>query len=130
MCKDIFCCLNIADNWDEWEDSDDARFPVAEDMAKHRRKHGSLKEAHWKRWMELVTPSRFLTMDESRIAGWYRSAMMIGPEPKPIRTGATLHTLCVTKGPLAGYKLFVQAYGGKSNEDLNKRTEHCSTIQK
>jgi hypothetical protein len=27
--------------------------------------------------------------------------MTIGPEPKPIQTGATLHTVCITNGPLS-----------------------------
>ena len=71
-----------------------------------------------------------MTADESRAAGWYKSMMTIGPNPKPIRTGATLHTLCVTEGPLASYKLFSRVYGGKSDDDLNKETENASTLQK
>jgi hypothetical protein len=51
--------------------------------------------------------------------------MTIGPEPKPIRTGATLHTVCITNGPLSTYKLFARVYGGKSDDDIyvhNKNT--------
>ena len=55
--------------------------------------------------------------------------MTIGPEPKPIRTGMTLH-LCVTKGPLRTYKLFVRVYGGKSDEDLNTKHNNTATLQK
>jgi hypothetical protein len=53
--------------------------------------------------------------------------MTVGPEPKPIRTGATLHTVCVTEGPLSTYKLFARTYGGKTDEDMNKRNEHTVT---
>jgi hypothetical protein len=45
-----------------------------------------------KRWQACVNPGKWITTDESRVAGWYHSVMTIGPDPKPIRTGATLHT--------------------------------------
>ena len=64
------------------------------------------------------------------MAGWYHSPMTIGPEPKPIRTGATLHSLCITFGILASYKLHVRAYGGASDEDLGNRCIHTGTVQK
>jgi hypothetical protein len=48
--------------------------------------------------------------------------MTIGPEPKPIFTGATIHSLCMTDGLLASYKLHVWTYGGASDEDLGKPT--------
>jgi hypothetical protein len=53
--------------------------------------------------------------------------MTIGPEPKPIRTGATLHTVCITNGPLSTYKLFARVYGGKGDEDININNEHTAT---
>jgi hypothetical protein len=53
--------------------------------------------------------------------------MKIGPEPKPIRTGATLHTACITNGLLSTYKLFARVYGGKGNEDINIHNEHTPT---
>ena len=54
--------------------------------------------------------------------------MTIGPEPKPIQTGATLHTVCITKGPLHTYKLFARVYGGKKNdEDVDVWNEHTVT---
>jgi hypothetical protein len=56
--------------------------------------------------------------------------MTIGRELKPIRTGATLHTKCITNGPLSlhtYYKLFVRVYGGKSDEDINVHNEHTAT---
>ncbi|KAL7525224.1 hypothetical protein ACHAWF_001263 [Thalassiosira exigua] len=56
--------------------------------------------------------------------------MTQGPEPKPIRTGATLHTLCVTDGDLSTYKLFARAYGGKTDGDLNHVHENTATMQK
>jgi hypothetical protein len=53
--------------------------------------------------------------------------MTIGPEPKPIRTGATLHTVCVTDGDLSTYKLFARTYGGKKDEDIDVHNEHTAT---
>ena len=81
----------------------DEQHPTPE-MANHRQKFGEVKDAINRQWKECVMPGKALTHDESRIAGWYKSAMTIGPEPKPIRTGATLHTLAVTYGMLAGYE--------------------------
>jgi hypothetical protein len=51
----------------------------------------------------------------------------IGPEPKAIQTGATLHTVCVTDGPLSTYKLFARVYGGKSDQDINKHNNNTVT---
>jgi hypothetical protein len=56
--------------------------------------------------------------------------MTIGPEPKPIRTGATLHSLAVTFGILAGYKLHARTFGGRSDGDLDMRHENVEMIQK
>ncbi len=49
--------------------------------------------------------------------------MTIGPEPKPIRTGATLHSLAVSLCILAGYKR-------KSDGKLGMRHKNCEMIQK
>ena len=70
----------------------------------------------------------WITADESRVAGWYHSVMTCGPEPKPIQTGATLHTLCITEGDLCSYKLFARAYGGANDEDMDKHNPH--TVKK
>ena len=54
----------------------------------------------------------------------------MGMEPKPIHTGATIHTLYVTKGPLVTYKLHCRVYGGKSDEGLNFCHDNTATTQK
>ena len=64
------------------------------------------------------------------MAGWYHSPMTVGPESKLIQTIDTLYTSCVTHGPLRTYKLFVRAYGGKSDDDLDGRNAHTETTQK
>ena len=71
-----------------------------------------------------MTYGLHITFDESRVAGWYKSSITIGPEPKPIRTGATLHSMCFTFGPLSTYKLHVRAYGGREDEETNKKTKN------
>ena len=89
-----------------------------------------MEDAYNKRWQSIVNFGRWVTADESRLAGWYHSIMTIGPEPKPIRTGMTLHSLCVTHGPLRTYKLFVRAYGGRTDEDLDVKHQNTATLQK
>jgi hypothetical protein len=56
--------------------------------------------------------------------------MTIGPEPKPIRMGATIHPLAVSFGILAGYKLHARTFGRRSDGDLDMCHENCETIQK
>jgi hypothetical protein len=52
--------------------------------------------------------------------------MTIGPKPKPLRTGGTLHTVCITNGRFNTYKLFARVYGGKGDEDINVHNEHTA----
>ena len=51
-------------------------------------------------------------------------------ESKPIRTGAKLHTICFIDSPLATYKLFARAYGGKSDYLLEYINDNTITKQK
>jgi hypothetical protein len=114
------------DDDEEWDDIYPCpQVEVEPGTAHHRLKHGRLEDGYnkvctvllllllllfesilnflpsfspyLKRWQACVTPGRWITTDESRVAGWYHSVMTIGPDPKPIRTDATLHTACVTK---------------------------------
>ncbi len=71
-----------------------------------------------------------MTHDKSCIAGWYKSKITCGPEPKPIRTGATLHSMAVLFGPLAEYKLHARTFGGKNDGNLGMVQENCASIQK
>ena len=73
----------------------------------------------------------WITADESRSTVWYHSHCTIGLKPKPIYTGFTLHTLCVTYGGLALYKLFARCYGGvPDNNLLDYWQANCSSDQK
>ena len=133
--KDLCRCMHFADDWEEdderWaEVYDDEKEEVDDNTAKHRRKFGQLEDGYTNRWMDMVVFGRRITADESRVARWYHSPMTCGPEPKPIRTGCTLHSLCVTDGPLSTYKLWVRAYGGKSDEDLDGANQHTENTQK
>ena len=71
-----------------------------------------------------------MTANESRLAGWNHSPCTIGPDPKPIRTGATLHTLAITRGKLQFYKLYARCYGGKDDGDIQGRHQHTVGQQK
>ena len=99
-------------------------------MANHQRKFGEVEDAINQRWKECVMAGKALTHNKSRIAGWYKNEITCGPEPKPIRTGATLHSLAVSFGLLAGYKLHARTFGGKNDGDLGMLHDSCMTIQK
>ena len=71
-----------------------------------------------------------MTTDESRAADWYHSVIMIEPEPKPVQTDATIHSLCVTCGPLRTNKHFVRVYRGKIDEDLDTKHQNTAILQK
>ena len=117
--QDLYQLLHFVDDWEldedmEWDDIyDHPKEEVKEGTASHRTKHGVFEDAYVKRWQQCVKFGKWMTADESRAAGWYHSVCTVGPEPKPIRTGCTLHTLCVTHGDLASYKLYARCYGGK-----------------
>ena len=54
----------------------------------------------------------------------------IGPDPKPICTGTTLHSIAVTHGKLQFYKLYAHTYdGGISNCNLKGWYEHTEIEQ-
>jgi hypothetical protein len=72
----------------------------------------------------------WLTFDESCVAGWYHSPIMQGPDPKSICIGATIHSLAITHGNLASYKVHVCVFGGASDGDLDKMNKKTITTQK
>ena len=59
----------------------------------HRVTFRMVKDSFNKRRKELLTYVLHITFDRSRVAGWDTSSITIGPEPKSIRTGATLHSM-------------------------------------
>ena len=134
--KDIHRCMHFSDDWDddgdcEWDEVySDERFNASPNVEHHRRKFEHIEDAFNKRWKAIVNFGRWITADESRVAGWYKSGITIGPEPKPIRTGATIHSMCVTFGALATYKLHCRVYGGKHDEGLNHVGNNTATMQK
>ncbi len=79
---------------------------------------------------ECVKFRKWLPFDKSHVAGWYHSPIMQGPDPKPIWTGATIHSLVITHGDLALYKAHVQVFGGKMDGDLGNTSNNTITIQK
>jgi hypothetical protein len=54
-----------------------------------------------------------LTQNKSHVAGWYKSKIACGPEPKYIWTSMTLHSLAVADGLLAGYKFMCAHLAGR-----------------
>ena len=101
-----------------------------DDTAHHCRKFATLEDGFNKRWKECVKFGRRLTFDESRVAGWYHSPITQGPDPKPIWTGTTIHSLAVMHGMLTSYKLHVPVFGGKTDGNLGHHHDNTSGIQK
>ena len=133
---DIHRCMHFSDDWDEEQDCEwddvysDKKYSSSPEVENHRRKYEHIENAFNKRWKEVVNFGRWITADESRVAGWYKSGITIGPEPKPIRTGATIHSMCVTFGALATFKLHCRVFGGKNDEGLNYVNNNTATMQK
>ena len=98
-------------------------------MAYHRHKFALFEDGFNCHWKECVQFRCWVTFDKSHVTGWYHSPIMQGPDPKPIHTGVTIHSLAITHGELASYQLHVLVFGGKSDEDLGMRTNHTG-IQK
>jgi hypothetical protein len=98
--EDIYSCLHFNDDWDdgeEWEDNTyaDQKTCSPDGTAHYRRKFSMLEDGFNVRWKECIEFGKWLTFDESRVAGWYHSPITQGPDPKPIRTGATIHSLAI-----------------------------------
>ena len=106
---DMYRCMHFSDDWDEdkignivlWEDVYAAKkYESLPEVERHRRKYKHIKDGFNRRWKECVKFGRWITADKSRLSGWYKSGITIGPEPKPIQTRATIHSICVTIGKL------------------------------
>ena len=127
--QDIYTCLHFDDDWDgddEWDDVyADSKKCSPEGTAKHRQKFSMLEDGFNRRWKECTTFRRWPTFDESHVAGWYHSPITQGPDPKPIRTGATIHSLAITHGDLASYKVHVHARA-RSEAHLHRRDNPLS----
>ena len=97
---DISRCLYFANNWEEadnveWNDIYlDKKFksPVS---AKHCSKFGVVKDANNKSWNEHIILGEHVTYDKSRVTNWYPGPFTKSLELKPIRTSATIHSMCV-----------------------------------
>lgn len=115
-----------------WEELyPDPKHEPSPEMELHRRKFEHIEDGYNRRWKEVVNFGKWLTANESRVAGWYRSGITCGPEPKPIRTGASVHSVCVTEGPLASLKVVhCRVYGGAHDDGLGHRHENTANVQK
>ena len=121
--QDINQCLNFTDDWnegadEEWEDIYLGKKYQAPDAAKHRSKLAIMEDAYTKRWKEVIVHDKAMRYNKSRVSGSYSGPIVIGPEPKPIRNGAAIHYMCVTKGQLKTFMLHICVYGGKTNSDV------------
>jgi hypothetical protein len=131
--EEIYTCLHFNDNWDDNDRWDnvyaDQKRCSPDGMVHHRQKFSMFKDGFNRRWKECVMFGRWLTFNESHVAGWYHSPIMQGPDPKPICTGTTIHLLAITHGNLASYKVHVRVFGGATDGDLGKDNENTVTTQ-
>jgi hypothetical protein len=130
--SDMQRCMHFADNWEEkegdvWNDYfTDVNVELPTVVAHHCCKFAIIEDAFNEQWKEAVIFGQWLMMDKSQTLGWYHGPITQGPEPKPVCTGATMHTVCVTDGPLATYKMHARMFGGKTDGDL--QSHHINTI--
>ena len=68
----------------------------------------------------MIVHDKAMTYKNNRVSGSYPGPIVIGLEPKPARTGATIHSMYVTKGSLKIFMLYIRGYGGKTNSDVKK----------
>ncbi len=88
-------------------------------------------EDGFNRWYkECLNFGRLLIFNKSRVVGCYHSPIMQGPDRKPIRTGATIHSLAITHSNLTSYKVHVCMFGGVTDGDLDKMNDNTVTTQK
>jgi hypothetical protein len=79
--EDLTGCLHYSDDGDvmgggDWDDIyDDPKVVAHPSTATHRLKHDQLEDGYNKRWQFIVNPGKWITTDESRVAGWYHSIM-------------------------------------------------------
>jgi hypothetical protein len=132
--QDIYHCLHFNNDWDEDNEWGkvyaDQKQSSLENTAHHHQKFSMFEDGFNHQWKECLILERWLTFDESRVAGWYYSPITQGPDPKPICTGATIHSLAITHSNLASYKVHVHVFGGATDEDLGKQNENTITTQK
>ncbi len=99
-------------------------------MAHHRQKFSVFKGGFNCWWKECLILGCWLTFDKSRVAGWYHSPITQRPDPKPICTGAIIHSLAITHGNLALYKVHVRVFSGATDGDSGKPNKNTVTTQK
>ena len=134
--SDLQRCMHFADNWEEedgevWgENFVNKKVKLPIDIAHFCRKFAIIEDTFNACWKAAVIFGRQLTMDKSRTPGWYHRPITQGSEPKPVRNGATMHTVCVTDSPLVTYKLHARMFGGKTDDNLRSRHENVVSIQK
>ena len=88
--------MHFADNWDEdkgevWGDIFINESPIH--IAYHHCKFTIVEDAFNAQWKAAVIFGWWLTMDKSHMPGWYNGPTTQRPEPKLVRTGATMHTM-------------------------------------
>ncbi len=82
----------------------------------HCRKFTIFKDGFncwWKEWCPMF--GRWLTFNESHVAGWYHDAITQGPDPKPICIGMKIYLLAIRHSNLPLYKVHVHVLGGATS---------------
>ena len=73
--KDLRRCLHFANDWEEDDDRwnkvyEHEKEAAPENTANHSRKFGVLEDGYNRRWQVMMKFGRWMTADESQIAGW------------------------------------------------------------
>jgi hypothetical protein len=103
--QDIYHYLHFDDDWDEddkWgKVYADQKRSSPENTVHHRQKFSVFEDGFNRRWKECLILGRWFTFDKNCVAGCYHSPITQGPDPKPICTGATIHSLATRHSNLA-----------------------------
>jgi hypothetical protein len=132
--RNICHCLHFNNDWDKdnkWgKVYADKKRCSPENMAHHCQMFSVFEDGFNLWWKECLIFGRWFTFDESCATGWYHIPIMQGPDPKPICTGATIHSLAITHSNLVLYKVHICVFGGATDGDLSKPNENTITTQK
>ena len=83
--KDLRRYLHFADDGEEeeeeeWEETyGDSKEEAPDTTARHQKKFSMVEDAYKRRWQAMVNFGKWITADESRVAGWYHSVITCGP---------------------------------------------------
>ena len=104
----------------------DGKVELPAECAWHQQQFAIVKDLFNRHWKDAMMSGCWLMIDKIQTPGWDHGPITQGLEPEPICTGMMMHTICITDGPLATYKLHCRIFGGKTDKDF--QSHHVNTV--